>query len=134
MIGYSLLRATLGLNIFFHGVSRLVAGVGSFAAGLVKMFHATPLPATLVRLFGYTLPWMEATVGLLVLIGLGTRYALAVGALLIFVLTFGTTLRQDWDTAGLQLGYALVFSLLLIWREWNGLSLDALRANTRNEE
>ena len=75
---------------------------------------------------GYALPWMEATVGLLVLLGLWTRYALASGALLIFVLTFGTALRQDWETAGLQLTYALVFGALLVFRHWNTLSFDVL--------
>lgn len=126
VLGYSFLRATLGLNIFIHGVSRLLAGTSSFAASLIRMFHATPLPPVLVRTFGYTLPWMEATVGLLVLLGLWTRYGLAGGALLIFVLTFGTTLRQDWETAGLQLTYALIFSALLAFREHNTLSFDGL--------
>jgi thiosulfate dehydrogenase (quinone) large subunit len=126
VIGYSLLRATLGLNIFIHGVSRVLAGTGNFAASLVGMFHATLLPPVLVRTFGHTLPWMEATVGLLVLLGLWTRYALAGGALLIFVLTFGTTLRQDWETAGLQLTYALIFSALLAFRDCNTLALDGL--------
>ena len=126
VIGYSLLRATLGINIFLHGVSRVLAGTGNFAASLVVMFHATLLPSMLVRAFGYALPWLEATVGLLVLLGLWTRYALAGGALLIFVLTFGSTLRQDWETAGLQLTYALIFSALLAFRQWNTLSCDVL--------
>ena len=30
-IAYLLLRATLGLNIFMHGISRLVAGTSIFA-------------------------------------------------------------------------------------------------------
>lgn len=45
---------------------------------------------------------------------------------MIFVLTFGTTLRQDWEAAGLQLTYALIFSALLASREWNTLSVDSL--------
>jgi thiosulfate dehydrogenase (quinone) large subunit len=131
IVAYGLLRATLGLNIFVHGLSRLLTGAGSFAASLIRMFHATPLPPVFVRTFGYTLPWMEATIGLLVLLGFCTRYALAAGALLIFALTFGTTLRQDWETAGLQLTYALVFSVLLACRNCNTLSLDALVEKSR---
>ena len=92
VIAYSLLRATLGINIFLHGVSRLLAGTSNFAASLVVMFHATVLPSVLVRAFGYALPWAEATVGLLLLLGLWTRYALASGALLIFVLGLGVLL------------------------------------------
>jgi thiosulfate dehydrogenase [quinone] large subunit len=125
-IAYGLLRATVGLNIFIHGVSRVMAGTGKFAASLVAMFHNTLLPPLLVSAFGRMLPWMEATVGLLVLLGLWTRFALAGAALLIFVLTFGTTLRQDWETAGLQLTYAYIFCGLLAVREWNTLALDTL--------
>ena len=97
------------------------------------MFHATVLPPLLVRMFGYGLPWMEAMVGLLVLVGFWTRYALTGGALLILLLTFGTALRQDWETAGLQLTYALVFGLLLVFRERNRLSLDQLLSQPRTD-
>ena len=62
-----------------------------------------------------------------------TRYALASGALLILALTFGTTLRQDWETAGLQLTYALVFCALLAFRHWDALSIDVLRNESGRE-
>lgn len=127
-LGYGLLRATLGVNICLHGVTRIGADINKFAQSLVAMFHATVLPPLLVSVFGYVLPWMEATVGLLVLLGFLTRYALTGGALLILMLTFGTALRQDWETAGVQLIYALVFCLLLVFRERNSLSLDRLLA------
>jgi thiosulfate dehydrogenase (quinone) large subunit len=131
-LGYGLLRATLGLNICLHGVTRIGAGTDKFAQSLVAMFHATVLPPLPVRTFGCALPWMETAVGLLVLLGLWTRYALTGGALLILLLTFGTALRQDWETAGLQLTYALVFGLLLVFREWNRLSLDRLLSQPAN--
>jgi thiosulfate dehydrogenase (quinone) large subunit len=54
------------------------------------------------------------------------------GGLLIFVLTFGTTLRQNWESAGLQLTYALVFSALLAFRECNALSVDGLLEKSGN--
>ena len=127
LLGYGLLRVTLGLNNFMHGVSRLLSGAGKFAAGLVGMFHATPLPPELVQIFGYTLPWLEASIGLLILVGLWTRSALAGGALLMLVLTFGTTLRQDWGTAGLQLNYTLIFAALLAFLQYNAWSLDGWR-------
>jgi hypothetical protein len=44
-IAYCLLRATLGLKIFIHGVSRVLVGTGKFAASLVAMFHNTLLAA-----------------------------------------------------------------------------------------
>jgi thiosulfate dehydrogenase [quinone] large subunit len=41
------------------------------------------------------------------------------------VLTFGSALVQDWSAAGTQLMYALIFSVLMFLRRYNGWSLDA---------
>ncbi len=125
-LGYLFLRATLGLNIFMHGMMRLLAGPAAFTANLVQLFQATPLPSGMVSAFAYALPWAEAVVGLLLLLGAVTRFALCAGALLIFVLTFGTTLRQDWQVAGLQLMYAAIYAALLGFREHNAFSVDAI--------
>lgn len=64
--------------------------------------------------------------GFLVLSRLFTRLALAARALLILALTFGTTLRQDWQTAGLQLIYAAIYAALLAGVAANRYSADAL--------
>src|SRR5260370_15240753 len=76
-LGYLLLRATIGTNIFIHGLSRILAGPSHFADALVPAFQHTPLPAGFVRLFALALPWAESIVGLLVLLGIRTRLALA---------------------------------------------------------
>jgi uncharacterized membrane protein YphA (DoxX/SURF4 family) len=72
------------------------------------------------------LPWLEALIGLLILCGAFTGIALVAGALLIAVLTFGSTLHQDWDVTGLQLIYAAVYFILIAFRRYNTLSLDRL--------
>ena len=125
-LAFLLLRLTLGLNICMHGVSRLAAGPATFANSLVPMFQNTLLPAWSVHVFGLMLPWAEAILGFLLLLGFCTRFALVAGSLLILVLTFGTTLRQDWGTAGVQLIYAAVYSALLALERWNDYSLDRL--------
>lgn len=129
-LAYALLRATLGVNIAMHGISRILAGVGGFAAGLEKQFAATPLPHVAVSAFAHALPWAEAIIGLLILFGVATRVALVLGALLILVLTFGTNLHQDWNVAGLQLIYAVVYSLLIAFHRYNAFSLDRLFSRT----
>jgi thiosulfate dehydrogenase [quinone] large subunit len=123
-LGYTLLRVTLGLNIFMHGTSRLLTGVGNFVAGMIKMFQNTALPTAVVEPFGYALPWLEAGIGLLIIIGLRTREALVAGALLMLALTFGTTLRQNWDVAGLQLLYSVVYTALIAGLRYNSQSVD----------
>lgn len=124
-LAYLLLRATLGVNILLHGVARLLSGPGHFVSTLAQQFHSAPLPQSLVVAFGYSLPWIEAVLGPLVLIGLFTRVALTLGALLILVLTLGTGLLQNWQVAGLQLIYAAVYAALLAFLSANRFSVDA---------
>ncbi|WP_263365454.1 MauE/DoxX family redox-associated membrane protein [Edaphobacter bradus] len=124
-LAYALLRAVAGMNLLMHGLSRWIAGPAVFAGKLMEQFAKTPLPEWSVRAFGLILPTVEALLGLLLLIGLRTRAALVGASLLILVLTFGSALARDWNAAGIQLFYALVFSALLFLRRQNSWSLDS---------
>jgi thiosulfate dehydrogenase [quinone] large subunit len=125
-VAYLLLRMTIGLNIFIHGLSRLFMGLTVFADSLVPMFAKTFLPGRSVYAFGLALPWVETTLGLLLLLGFRTRIALVGSSSLMFALTFGTSIRQDWTTASVQLIYAAIFASLLAYREIDICSLDVL--------
>jgi thiosulfate dehydrogenase [quinone] large subunit len=124
-LGYLVLRFTLGLSILMHGLVRL-PHLQAFADGLVKMFGDTPLPAMLVRPFGFGLVFVETAVGLLVLLGLWTQEALLVGSAAMAALIFGSALRSEWDTVAIQLLYAAIYAALLAAREYNAYSLDAV--------
>lgn len=89
---YVLLRVTLGINIFMHGIVRWVAGLRGFASAFVPMFQRTPLPTWSMYGFGYVLPILEAAIGAAVFVGFRTRAALTSGATLMIVLTFGSAL------------------------------------------
>jgi thiosulfate dehydrogenase [quinone] large subunit len=122
------------MNIARHGLVRIVRPE-NFAATLGSMFKGTPLPPALLSAFGIALAWAEAGVGLLVFLGLATRWALVAGALLMFVLTSGTTLAQKWDIAAEQLPYEIAYWILLTFVARNTLSLDTLfsdRGRNRN--
>lgn len=123
-IAYALLRAVVGMNLMMHGVARIVAGPQKFAAKLLEQFAQAPLPGWSVWGFASMLPIVEGILGLLLLIGLRTRAVLIASSFLILVLTFGSTLVQDWSAAGTQLLYALVYSLLLFLRRYDGWSVD----------
>jgi thiosulfate dehydrogenase [quinone] large subunit len=127
---YALLRLTLGLNICVHGVVRWVAGLGSFAQSLVPMFQKTPLPSWSVYGFGLALPILEAVVGAVVAAGNRTRTALVAGASLMLVLMFGTALRQDWPTVGIQLTYSFIYCVLLAGAQVDRYCLDRLVRRT----
>jgi thiosulfate dehydrogenase [quinone] large subunit len=125
-LAYGLLRATLGLNILMHGVARLLGGAGTFARTLIPMFASTPLPRWSVYDFGIALPFIEAILGAFLLVGLKTRWALISGCGLLFVLTFGSSLRQDWETTALQLIYTALYTALLAGIRWNSISIDLM--------
>ena len=126
-LAFVFLRITLGLNILMHGAVRLPI-LSVFVAGLVKEFAKTPLPAVAVKAFAYSLPFEEGLVGLFVLVGLWTRNALLLGALIMAALFFGTAPLSDWNTLGIQMLYVVIYAALLALREHNEYSLDALIA------
>jgi thiosulfate dehydrogenase [quinone] large subunit len=126
-VAYAILRVTFGVNIGLRGVTRIANGTDVFAADLLKQFQAAVLPLAGVEAFGHILPWIESVLGLLLILGLLTRPALVIGGLMMTVLTAGTMLIQNFQTAWLQLTYAQVFFILLALRSWNVLSLDAWR-------
>lgn len=125
-IAYALLRMVVGTNLMMHGVGRMLAGTGKFAAKLVGQFAQAPLPTWSIWGFGLMLPTLEGVLGLLLLIGLRTRAALIASSFLILVLTFGSALVQDWPAAGTQLLYALVYSLLIFLHRYDGWAADRL--------
>jgi thiosulfate dehydrogenase [quinone] large subunit len=126
-LAYAIFRLTFGVNIGFRGVVRItVNGLDQFSAGLMKQFEPTWFPPFAISSFGHVIPWVEMTVGFLLILGLFTRPALVIGGLLMTSLTFGTMYLQNFDLAWLQLTYAIAFFLLLASRSWNVISLDRM--------
>ena len=80
-IAYALLRIVFGVNIFFHGLSRLLGDHAAFLAYLSQQMAKAPLPKSLLPPVTAALPWGEGTIGLLLLLGLFTRFALVAGSL-----------------------------------------------------
>lgn len=123
-LAYALLRIFVGFNMTMHGVSRLIAGPMQFAEKQAIQFARSPLPAWSVHAFGLVLPPIEALLGLALLIGFKTRAALVAGLAWLMILTFGSSLIQDWQITGTQLIYALAYAALLFLHRYNALSID----------
>ena len=124
VIAYALLRSTVGVTMLVHGTNRIAHGVEPFAADMARDFVGTILPHSLVHLFGLTVPLIEAAIGALLILGLLTRLCLVTGALLMIVLVFGTTLREQFMIVGVQLIYAAIYFILIFNLRHNRLSLD----------
>jgi len=98
---------------------------------VLPMFQKTLLPVWSVYSVGCVLPSVEALVGFCVLFGFQTKRALISGSVLMLVLTFGSTLRLDWPTGGIQLMYSLVYSLLLAGTPVNYYSVNYYSIDSR---
>src|SRR6266849_9146605 len=94
---YTILRVSFGANIMLHGVSRIVMGHAAFLAYLTHYFEkASYVPVGMLSIFATVQPWVELILGLLLMIGLATRFSLIAGGLVILSLVIGTNLAQDW--------------------------------------
>ena len=123
-LAYVLLRVALGVNFAGHGLIRIYNGVDAFAATTAEHLAKSPLPHGLVFGFSYAIPFLEAVLGLTLLLGVFTRISLVCGALFMMALTIGVTSNQQWDVASQQLVYSVVFFLLLFLIEHNARALD----------
>ena len=126
-LAYLVFRLTLGINILVHGAGRIFGpGAEAFASTTAAEFSKTALPPGMVHAFLIVLPFAEVVLGALLTLGLFTRWTLTLGGLMITALVFGTAMRSDWTTVGVQMIYAITYYLLLIHRSANRFSLDAL--------
>ena len=130
-LAHALARLGLGINIATHGLAR-IGDISGFAASTEKMFAASWLPSVAVKAMGYCIPPSELTIGILLILGLFLRPVLVVGILLLYLLTFGSTLIQQWEVAGLQLIYIGLYSVLLATAGFDRFSVEAWRARTRS--
>src|SRR6202453_4007377 len=93
---YAVLRLTLGTTFLFHGITRFASGWIAFADQMVQNFQNTFLPDFMVRPFALSVPPVEAALGILLCLGLFTRWTLIAGGLWMVSLVFGTPVRQDY--------------------------------------
>jgi len=138
---HGILRLSLGLNMFIHGAGRVHTGVGNFASRTEKLFVDNVLPMWFVHSFLISLPAIEVVIGLLLIFGLWTRWALIAEGLLLTALLFGTALRADIvvnannpaaaTLVSQQMIYLLTFYVLLAMITDNYFSLDTLIARRR---
>jgi thiosulfate dehydrogenase [quinone] large subunit len=121
---FLLARLAVGTSLFGHGLVRLPK-LDKFSHGMAGAFQRSIIPEFLVIAFGYTLPFAEFVIGLLLLVGLFTRGALVAGAVLMILLIFGTTTIEQWDGISSQLFHLLFFVGLLIYVDrYDSYSLD----------
>src|SRR5271168_4312420 len=106
---YLVLRLALGLNIFMHGAVRFGSNYPKFIEWTAQQFAGSPLPEWSVSAFSHCIPVLEFGIGLLLILGLATRYAAIAGALVMMTLMVGMSILQKWEIVGLQMSYVLFY-------------------------
>jgi thiosulfate dehydrogenase (quinone) large subunit len=124
-LAYGTFRFALGVVELMHGLVRLPVLAG-FATGMVKQFEGTIMPGWFVYSFGSVLPFLEALIGLGLILGVFTRWTLVAASLLMSLLIFGTSLRSDWATVSIQMIYVIAFFIALFFLEHNRYSVDRI--------
>lgn len=119
------IRLTIALSFFVHGLVR-IPKIATFTQYMLARFEPTFLPKGIIILFSYALPFAEFTIGLLLLLGLFTRQALALGCVLMLCLVWGTALIEDWASLPTQFIHIAFMAFLLNALPQNGYAMDNL--------
>jgi thiosulfate dehydrogenase [quinone] large subunit len=132
--GFLILRAFFGsfwLLQFYGKAHDAKAGttslenLGHWSANLTKEFvEATPLPAFMVIPYTRGAPFVELTLGILILIGYKTRWALLGAAAFLVSLDLGLMLQADHDSVKSNTIILLALLWAAQWERWNMFSLD----------
>ena len=121
---YLLARLPIGLSFFGHGLIRIIK-LDTFSKGMVAQFSKSFLPAVFVSVFGHALPFLEFAAGLLLLLGLFTRFAICLGTAIILMLICGSSIIEQWNAIFTQLFYGAYLAALYYFIPYNAYSLDA---------
>jgi thiosulfate dehydrogenase [quinone] large subunit len=130
-LGYFILRLSLGVDMLMHYVVRTWGISKDFVPVTEKMFEGNLLPMSWVHVFLTVLPYFEGLLGVLLLLGFLSRWALTAEGLLVTVLLFGTALRSDWTVVSHQMIYLLFVFILLAVEQYDYFSVDSLLARRR---
>jgi thiosulfate dehydrogenase [quinone] large subunit len=131
-LGYFILRLSLGVDMLMHYVVRTWGVSKDFVPVTEKMFEGNLLPISWVHTFLTILPYFEGVLGILLILGFLSRWAITAEGLLVTVLLFGTALRSDWTVVSHQMIYLLFVFILLAVEQYDYFSIDALLDRRRH--
>jgi thiosulfate dehydrogenase [quinone] large subunit len=126
-LAYAILRVTVGGVFLFYGIGKFVVGVAATAKRFQDGFAKTWLPDGSVYAVSLALPFLEVTIGVLLILGLLTSLAAAVAGLLIAALTIRLTIKGSSQDVAMNMGYAVALFILLHQVEDNEISVDRWR-------
>lgn len=120
---YLLARLPIAVSMLGHGLER-IPKLPEFRSHLAEQFSTSVLPPAIVSPFSLALPFLELITGGLLILGLFTRFACALGVMLMLALILGSSMIEQWDNVFMQLVYGAYFSILYYFAFYNKYSLD----------
>lgn len=118
-----ILRIAMGINFLGHGLVRLPK-LSDFKTWMQEAFTGSLIPVGFVGVWASVLPFLEFGIGVLLIAGLFTRFALYAGSFVLIFLVFGSCLIEKWDWVGVQMIYILFIHFILNNAEMKYWSID----------
>lgn len=128
----AVIRLFLGGMFLMAGSDKLFrTGVHNFMSYVHDLFAGTPLPELFLSAFGFVLPFVELTVGVLLLLGLYRKLAFVAVSVTLVFLSLGQFMLQEFNVAAYNAVYlALALGGLSLLRE-PCLALDSVLDSSR---
>ncbi|MBP3193504.1 MauE/DoxX family redox-associated membrane protein [Natronogracilivirga saccharolytica] len=122
-MGFAILRIILGINMLGRSMVR-IPELNEFASGMAGNFADTILPAPFVHVYAFVIVFAEAVIGVLLIAGWKTRWALLTMGILLATLTFGMLLQQNFGTVANILIYTIAVAFLLFNTRYDYFGVD----------
>lgn len=107
------LRLPVAISLAGHGLVRLPK-LQTFTEGMVKSMEKSAIPEALITLFGYVLPFLEAIIGISLLIGFKPKLTIYSAIALMSILILGSSSIENWSAIEAQLLHSL-YLFVLLW-------------------
>jgi len=107
------LRLPVAISLAGHGLVRLPK-LQTFTEGMVKSMEKSAIPEALITPFGYVLPFLEAIIGIFLLIGFKPKLTIYSAIALMSILILGSSSIENWSAIEAQLLHSL-YLFALLW-------------------
>lgn len=113
------LRLPVAISLAGHGLVRLPK-LQTFTEGMVKSMEKSAIPEALITPFGYVLPFLEAIIGISLLIGFKPKLTIYSAIALMSILILGSSSIENWSAIEAQLLHSLyLFALLWFYLKYS---------------
>ncbi|MDQ8140800.1 MauE/DoxX family redox-associated membrane protein [Chryseobacterium sp. CFS15] len=107
------LKLPIAISLAGHGLVRLPK-LQTFTEGMVKSMEKSAIPEALITPFGYVLPFLEAIIGISLLIGFKLKLTIYSAIALMSILILGSSSVENWSAIEAQLLHSL-YLFALLW-------------------